>query len=522
MVDRRTEILSGELSFPIQIIKLLDVNDAEQILINDFWNNVWYNFLKEKSCDTITWYNKFNNPDLFNKMLLHLSKAGWITSEVDYDYACITLNTSKLLKWVTEEELTNIKYKYKFNKYRLKRTKSTLSDVVQINGKHQVTGLVREGFMKAGNNIFYYDTRFIKKYMDGIVHNLKKGLAGSTKDITYQEIIEELTDYYSVDTTEYTLGNCIIDSRGRSIFQCSKKLFNPVSSKDARAVLICPIKTHLTTDGINAVYTAISELLGYRGKNYEDKIEYGKQAYKNRTLPSYEDMVKSKDFDDLHQLIWLERIYENLDTHNVVGWNVPIEVDALASLIQLVAVLTNDHVYMDETNLIGEEFKDIWTVDYCSRKHIKKALTPKLYGSGKHPKDLWDKNKLQYTTKQLNAVSKDIAIGKYANANDFKDFIINNVKPRVKMKVQIWNEVFDIYCNRFKWEETTEVTYYIYYSNQSKLKKVIKAVNMVPDTEQFKRFFQTLLLFIMWSSINRVNCWNAKSIMLMPISSQVV
>ena len=53
MVDRRTEILSGELSFPVQIIKLLNVENTEQILINDFWNNVWYNFLKEKSCDTI-------------------------------------------------------------------------------------------------------------------------------------------------------------------------------------------------------------------------------------------------------------------------------------------------------------------------------------------------------------------------------------------------------------------------------------------------------------------------------------
>ena len=38
-------------------------------------------------------------------------------------------------------------------------------------------------------------------------------------------------------------------------------------------------------------------------------------------------MVKSKDFDDLHQLIWLERIYENLDTHIIVGWSVPIELD---------------------------------------------------------------------------------------------------------------------------------------------------------------------------------------------------
>lgn len=30
-------------------------------------------------------------------------------------------------------------------KYRLQKTKSTLSDIVQINGKHMPTGLVREG-----------------------------------------------------------------------------------------------------------------------------------------------------------------------------------------------------------------------------------------------------------------------------------------------------------------------------------------------------------------------------------------
>ena len=36
MVDRRTEILSGELSFPAQIIKLLNVDDIE---LNDAQNN---------------------------------------------------------------------------------------------------------------------------------------------------------------------------------------------------------------------------------------------------------------------------------------------------------------------------------------------------------------------------------------------------------------------------------------------------------------------------------------------------
>ena len=149
---------------------------------------------------------------------------------------------------------------------------------------------------------------------------------------------------------------------------------------------------------------------------------------------------------------------------------------------------------MDGTNLIGEQFKDIWTVPYCSRKHVKKALTPKLYGSSKKPKELWEANKLPYTQDQLNKIMKDLAIGKYANANRFKDFIIDNVEPKVHMKVRIWNEEFDIECNRFKWEETKQVQYYIYTTQQSKLKRIVRTVNLVPDTNQFKRYFQTLLL----------------------------
>ena len=84
---------------------------------------------------------------------------------------------------------------------------------------------------------------------------------------------------------------------------------------------------------------------------------------------------------------------------------------ALASLIQLVAVLTNDYEYMKKTNMVGTEFDDIWTVPYCSRTHIKKALTPKLYGSGKHTRELWDNNKLEYTQVQLNKISEDINTG---------------------------------------------------------------------------------------------------------------
>ena len=492
MVDRRQEILNGELSFPEQIRKLLNPSPRENEIITDFFENLWHNYLREKPCDTVTWYECFNS-DIFNKILFHLSKAGWIISNIDMNYASIELNTSKLIKWVSEEELRNVKFNFKWNKYRLKKTKSILNNTVQINGKHIPTGLIRNGFMKAGNNLFSYDTKYIKKYLKEIAENLKKGLSGSTKDITYQEIIEELSDWYSVDGSNYTLGNCILDSRGRAIFQCSKKIFNPVSSKEARAVL----KTKAyPLDDYESVYQAIAELFGYRGKNADDKTEYGYAKYKNNELP---------DIKDLHERIWVERIYDNL-THPQ-KWEVPIELDALASQIQVLGCLLNNHIFMDETNLIHPEvFKDIWTVDYCPRNHVKKALTPVLYGSSKKPKELWDKHKFEYTQIMLNKISADIAIGKYADASKFKDFVINNVQPRVKMEVKIFNEEFFIECNRFKWEETKKVNYYIYHTKQSKIKKVSRQVHMVPDTNQFKRYFQTLLVHNLDSQIANHVC----------------
>ena len=325
---RREQILNGMLVFPQQIMSIINPNEEVNIssIVEEFWSNIWYNFLKEKPCDTITWFNKFDNPMLFNTVVMHLSKSGWITSKASNNYAFITLNESKLMKWITKEELINIKFKYKFLKYRLTKSKSSITDIVQCNGKHKQTGLVREGFMKAGNNAFKYDIKYITKYLPYICENVKKGLAGSTKDITYQEIIDELINYYSVDGTEYTLGNCLIDSRGRSIFQCSKKVFNPVSCKDARALLVCKAE-QLDKEGWKVVYAAIAELLGYRGKNIEDKITYGHYMYILREVPSLEEMMFNENYEDLHILIWLERIYENIDNYEEKGWNVPIEVD---------------------------------------------------------------------------------------------------------------------------------------------------------------------------------------------------
>lgn len=154
----------------------------------------------------------------------------------------------------------------------------------------------------------------------------------------------------------------------------------------------------------------------------------------------------------------------------------------------------NCHEYMDKTNLIGDVLKDIWTVEGVPRNHVKKAYTPTLYGSAQSYKSLWDKNKLEYTQVQLNKINALAETGTFSYASKFKEFIINNVKPQELMEVSIWNDTFMIECNRFKWEETKEVNYSVYSSGQGLFKPVSRKVALVPDVNQFKRYFVTLLI----------------------------
>ena len=67
MVDRRNEILTGNLSFPEQILKIVNPTDGEKDAILNFWDNLWINYLREKPCDTITWHECIGDK-IFNKM----------------------------------------------------------------------------------------------------------------------------------------------------------------------------------------------------------------------------------------------------------------------------------------------------------------------------------------------------------------------------------------------------------------------------------------------------------------------
>ena len=490
-MNRREEILNGIISFPNQIMEIINPEPNIKELILDFWEALVNNFMLEKTVDTILWYNKINNKDIFNILLYHLSKSGWIDVITEMNYSCIELRKEKILKWVTDEEIQNIRFRNKFIKYRYKYEPSEISTLVKINGSIKETGLVREGFRLAGTHKFKLDCKYLHQLFDDIQNNIFHGLKPTEKDISYDEVGKELLNFYSVANDDFNLNKCLIDSRGRAIYQCTKKIFNPISSKDCRAMIKLE-PTKLTKEGEKNVYLFIAELLSLKAKTIDEKIELGRDAYKHGTYPNITRDENNKVVygEDSYKHIWLDRLYYNLDKPN--EWTVPIEIDAYNSILQMIGVLTNNHEYLYGTNLADNgTLNDMWSIPNIPRQLVKKAMTPILYGSSATVEDLWEHNNLEYTNTHAKIIKKEMLSGRFSKAIDFRDFIITNCNPKPTMNIHICDDIFTIECNKYKWQEKCKEEYFIY--SQGKMKKIIREVERIPDLKRFKTYFLTLL-----------------------------
>jgi hypothetical protein len=246
----REQILSGKLNLP-SYNKFVDSIGTELTHLADkMFNSLWNNYMKDKSSINLTyWYDKFGNPKQFNIVLMSLSKSDWIVTDVipERNWAEAKLNENKLLSYVTVDELENTRANKKFTKYFSTCEESTKSNKTKINGRIKDTGLIREGFAKAGNSRYRLDIQYIDEYYSTIKANttksmdkikeyypdMKSGIA------TYDTISVNVLDYHRFNSDEiFTTGGNINDSRGRAISNCLSKVFNPIGYKDARSLLI--------------------------------------------------------------------------------------------------------------------------------------------------------------------------------------------------------------------------------------------------------------------------------------------
>ena len=507
--ERRENILNGELTFPKivleQIIFNNPITDHENTM--EFWKDLWHSFLRESHLSTEVYMDKFNDNNVFNALLQLLSEYGWIISEVESNYGSIKLQEDKILKWISQEELKEVRMKYRVKKYKLRSKDKYVDNLVKIQGKLETTGLVREGFATIMNNKFSYDLELMELHLEEIANNLLKGLTEDNKQVSYEEITFELLGLIGESSSSYCVERNISDSRGRAIFQCQKRIANPVSSKDMRALMVMPsylIKLN-DVEVLNNIYAFIAELNGNKciGKTYQDKVQIGLDYYKNNVINP-----KPKG-DSLYEYLWLQRIYKALDTlitQEYVYWDIPIEVDATASALMIMGTLTNNHTYMNKTNVIGNVLEDIWTIEGLDRTMVKKHFTRQIYGSTSTPKETLVELKIEHTQEDVNKLNMLTKKGIFSDACNFKDYIIENVNPKETMNIKIWNDEFYIKCNRFKWNVTNQKIYFPYTSKQGLIKRITRNLNLTPDLDRFRRYFVTLLIHNLDSQVANNIC----------------
>jgi len=242
----RENLLSGELGFPGT--KIFEKYPDKEKAIRRFFKVLFLNYLNENATNALKWYEELG-AKVYNDVIRRLSHNGWVISNslTGRKWADAELCTAKLLEFVTEEELEEIKAEYKYDKYILNCEASTKSTVVRQNGESKYTGLERKGFMAAGNTQFGFDTEMLAKYEETVVKNLTKSMEKvrhmhpemKTTDSSYDEVSKGIYEWHMRNPTEvFTTGDNINDSRGRAISSCLSKVFNPISNKDARACLV--------------------------------------------------------------------------------------------------------------------------------------------------------------------------------------------------------------------------------------------------------------------------------------------
>jgi len=507
----RMQIQEGKLPVPVELGEFSEVETA-------LWKALWKAYLNnEGAVSTPYWFDRFNDPRAFNQFIKRASDAGWIYSLVvsGRHWAEMSLVETKLLDYLDKDDLLAIRRDAKFADYRMASDTTTRSSrKTRQNGATRNTGLIRDGFAKAGTAPFKYDTVMLHRYYDTIISNTIKGMMKIAETYTliedgadYTSISKDIIDFHMYSPDEsFTLGANYNDSRGRAISSSLARIFNPIGFKDARALLIqvpaVSVKPEDLIDTKFAVYLFIAELLGMKEADNEDaKASFGYSSYVARTLPEL-NLSNEDDRKELHELIWLERLYVELDALNAhtsiapFQWTVPIELDFGASMLQIEGALLNDLNLLTITNAIEGPITDPWKVDKLTRPMVKFAATPYLYGSSAPVRDLWTKNKItNYTAEQVGIMNYELNSGKYTLANQFKNLIIDNVQPQENMTVTVWNDTFNIECNRYRRVGDYTKRYPIYSTDSSSVEAIAHThTSSVPDLNQFRRYFATLLV----------------------------
>ena len=242
-------ILEGRLELPSYQAFVDAIGLANTELTARMFKAMWIAYLKDKGNISLPyWADRFDDMKIFNQVLISLSQAGWIIchSIPARNWAEAQLNETKLLEYVSIDLLQRVRAHHKFTHYKLDAPVSTKTNATRLNGHCRDTGLVREGFMLAGNTRFSYDQHYMREYQSIIQANLTKSMDKIAElwpdmrhdQASYDTISCDVLDFHLHTDQIFTRGDNYNDSRGRAISSSLSKVANPISCKDMRALLV--------------------------------------------------------------------------------------------------------------------------------------------------------------------------------------------------------------------------------------------------------------------------------------------
>ena len=439
-------------------------------------------------------------------LIAALIKKGILLQEFRSNMKFVSLKINNVLLNELVPDLTGQMVGIRSEYYSLTASKHTFKTLI----KDKIRGITeayinREGMLKHSYSLFSYDTNILNKYKEDIVKELQEGLECTDKalEIDYINIIKQVVESTSEEEYLYNLEGSYFDSRGRQIHKSQRKINDPISSKEFRS-LIKVKPAPLTKQGEQAVYLFIAELLGYKPSTLEEKLELGKQAY------------KAKEFTkNIHENIWLERLYNNLEDKN--NWVTPIELDASASMLQIIGCVLEDKTLLEATNVITYKdnqgntlLRDPWTLPNIPRKALKAVATPRLYGSSTSTSLLLKKAGIEPSKELVKDIDIALSTGYLGLANNLGKLLTKQCVIDNRMLIDINNEMLEIVNNHTVTNGFITKSYNIININNMNVEanklpntlkskhRLIKATQNKPkkyfDKARFKRYFATLLI----------------------------
>lgn len=471
------------------------------------------------------------NPLIVQDITFVLSKLGIATTLVSKRFARLEFNTALINS--DEFKTWRVQSKLKSSVLRLDE-KVYPTNLVKVNGNYKETGIDRKGFAKVAKNEFQIDTVRLEQYRRPITQNLIKSIKvgieqGKIKDkffedkANYRLIVDHTMQYYlDKENGKYNLEANVSDQRGRSIYKALKRIGNPISSKDFRSLLIVPKDRSVIVqlgnkDQIEDILYFIGELTKSKATTEKKKIIAGSKAYRTRHLPKL-NLKSEEDRKDLHELIWLERIYAKLDkvyAGEKVLWDIPLEIDCSMSMAQIVGALTNDKRLLESTNVIGDELSDPWYIEGVRRNAGKAVGTPVFYGSSQSAMGLISLKKQLFeqilvsenpnasedevlfakskSKKEIQLIRREFNSGRFAVMRQFKDLFIQNYSVETPIiPIKLYREEFNIHVNKFQQAGTEIVATEAFDTKSGRFKhSFTHEPILIPDYKRMKLFWAT-------------------------------